>query len=159
MIIKYSEDDLRNDFIKYLKEQGYEDIGTEINTGYNANFVDCVYVDKRRRFVCVELKLKNISVVIKQAVKLLRYTPLVYVALPVPKRKETRKRWETLVKRLKLGLYWLTENGVWMTCLTPKENRYLWGKELMLYNQQYLKKSFYHTMHITFLNKCVEYKE
>lgn len=117
-------------FIEYLKSQNLHDYATEVAVFGNSSIIDLVHIDKRRRMVCIEFKLGNIKKVFKQAIKLRRHTPLVYVAIPLPYRKphirvkdyESRFIINELAKNAIIEKAEENDLGVWF--LTPEPDSY-----------------------------------
>ena len=152
--MKIYEENVRESLINYLKEQGIQDIGKEVLLPDDWRYVDLVYIDKRRKFVCVEVKLTDYKKVIEQAQDCLKYTPLSYVAMPVPENYMRKADIEVEVARAGLGLMWMHPNGKWTVQYTPqKPNSKNYAKR---FNTQ-LKESLYFQLHITFMGKCVKY--
>jgi len=152
--MKIYEENVRESLINYLKEQGIQDIGKEVLLPDDWRYVDLVYIDKRRKFVCVEVKLTDYKKVIEQAQDCLKYTPLSYVAMPVPENYMRKADIEVEVARAGLGLMWMHPDGKWTVQYTPKR---IDSKKGDRYFNSQLKQSLYSQLHITFMGKCVKY--
>ena len=152
---KYSEDELREYFIEYLRSVGIKEIAKEVIL-FNGNNVDVVYIDKKRKFVCVELKLTDWKKVIQQAVLRLNVTPFVYIAMPVPKTWAKRKRVEDAIEQTGLGLIWLKDGKQWITQFMPKEHK---NNKAQDYFSDGFERSLYYNIHTTFLAKCIDYRQ
>ena len=152
-----TENQLRDNFCKYLESVGLHEYSKEVNFCSNSSFIDLVYVDEKRRFICVELKLKDWKKVIEQANKIKNKIELVYIALPIPKKNEIKKKIENIIEKEKLGLYWYNKkNDTWLKHFMPKE-RCLFSKDSIEYFNKNLKQSFYSNKHFTFMSKCINY--
>jgi hypothetical protein len=127
--VKVCEDDVRDNLIQYLESIGIKDIHKEVP--FFSKSIDVVYIDERRKFVCVEVKLTDYKTVFEQAGFLKRFINYVYVAMPIPATYYKRKRIEGEAKELGIGLYWLRDNRLWSQELEPRE--LMQNKELNKY--------------------------
>ena len=153
--MKVYEKDVRQSLIAYLKSQGVSEIGIEILLPDDYRFVDVVFIDEKRRFVCIEVKLTDWRKVIKQAMDCLKYTPLTYIAMPVPESLKIKSEIEIATCRAGLGLYWWHKDGTWDMQYQPSENTGQPKKDTKYYS---LQRSLYRHMHYTFMAKCLAYK-
>jgi len=154
--MKVYEEDVRQSLIAYLKSQGHTEIGTEILLEDDYRFVDVVYVDEKRRFICIEVKLTDWRKVIEQAQRCIKYTPLAYIAMPTPESPKIKDTISTATHRAGLGLYWYNPDGSWTLQYNPKENTGEPKKDIKYFNQQ-LKRSFYRHMQITFMSLVINH--
>ena len=153
--MKVYEEDVRQSLLKYLRSQGVSEIGIEILLPDDYRFVDVVFIDEKRRFVCIEVKLTDWRKVIEQAQDCLKYTPLTYIAMPVPESLKMKATIEIATCRAGLGLYWWLPDKTWELQYTPKENTGSIKKDAKYYS---LQQSLYHHIHMTFMSKCLAYK-
>lgn len=152
--MKIYEDDVRDNLIQYLENIGIKDIQKEVP--FFSKSVDVVYIDERRKFVCVEVKLTDYKGVFEQAGFLKRFISYVYVAMPIPASYYKRKKIENIARKLGIGLFWLKDNRLWGLEFEPKE---LDGnRDLDNYFKFEIGQTMFHCLHYTFLSKCIEYK-
>jgi len=148
-----SEDDLRKTLINFLRKRGYDDILIEFCLSAGWSIIDLVYLDEKRGFVCIELKLRNWKKVIQQAFKLKSCTPFIYIAMPAFKTSYKRKQVQDEARKLGLGVYWYTNQGMWRAVVQPEKIHYTEG-----YLSDRVAEKFFKSVHITFLSRCVEDK-
>ena len=117
-----TEELLREDFIKWLKEEGCELLAKEIQLFPGSSIHDLIFLDKERKFICVEFKLTDWKKVIEQAERIRLNTPLVYIAMPLPATIGKRDRIQEIVKQKNLGLFWFNKYGKWTAHSAPSEN-------------------------------------
>lgn len=146
-----TEELLREDFIKYLKEDGCEVLAKEVQLFPASNLHDLIYLDKERKFVCIEFKLTDWKKVIAQAIRVLNGTPLVYVAMPLPATIQKRNTIQEECKELGLGLFWFNKNGKWDRKYSPNEKVQFKDEEWIHYYNQNIEKSLYNHYHFTFI--------
>lgn len=156
--LKIYEEDVRQSLIDYLRSQGIKDIETEVCLGAGWSFVDIVYIDERRRFVCIEVKLRDWKKVLEQARKLLQWTPLVYIAMPAPATYYRKMQIEGAAGAEQIGVWWLRDNKVWQKKSVQAEERLFDKKNTFTYFNLDIQDSFYNCLNFTFLAKCVKYK-
>ncbi|OGU55420.1 MAG: hypothetical protein A2V66_16715 [Ignavibacteria bacterium RBG_13_36_8] len=146
-----TEEILRKDFIKYLKSEGIEVIAEEFGV-HGSSIFDCVYLDKKRRFIAVELKLTDWKKVIDQAMRIKKHVPLVYVAMPLPATINKRDAIEEIVKKLGLGLYGFNSEGNWICHSSPDERTTMTGESIVKYfEREHLEKPIFFQYHFTFI--------
>jgi hypothetical protein len=98
-----SETDLAFPVCRYLREQGYT-VRSEVK--------DCdITATKGDDLIIVELKRSFSTALLVQATKRQRMTDSVYVALPRPTRSGARSDIRQLLRRLELGLIFVSLNG------------------------------------------------
>jgi hypothetical protein len=98
-----SETDLAFPVCRYLREQGYT-VRSEVK--------DCdITATKGDDLIIVELKRSFSTALLVQATKRQRMTDSVYVALPRPTRSGARSDIRHLLRRLELGLIFVSLNG------------------------------------------------
>lgn len=159
--INVTELQMQKLYIKHLEEMGIKDIEEEVFM--LGGLCDVVYIDKRRRFICVELKLTDWRKVIEQAKKHFLMTPYVYICMPLPSIYK-RNKIEAIVEKEGLGLVWWnyenvkgkTQTILWKTERTPTEKKEKNGHEY--FNKEFLERPFYNCLYFTFMTKCVDYK-
>ena len=155
--MKIYEKDVVQEIIKYLKSTGIKDIATEVGM-FGESFIDVVYIDSSRNMVCVEVKLTDWRTVVKQALKLKKYTHNVYVIMPVP---ETRYRLNMITQEVNkngLGLAWFKDKKIHIVN-EPRKHGHLSSKGFQAQCfVSYLANNFYANLHISFLTRCIDYK-
>ena len=147
-----SEEDLRDSLIKYLGKQGAKNIVTELNVGCNWAWVDLVYIDEKRRFICIELKMRAWKKVLDQACKLKKMTPFVSIAMPQFKTYNKRRQVQREAEKLGIGVFWYGETGLWQTVAPPEK---IHSSEGIIGG--YLIDSLFTHFHFTFLTRCIEH--
>lgn len=148
---KFTESMLRDTFIEYLKSEGLTELATEVQT-IDLNVHDLIYIDKDRKFVCVEFKLTDWKKVIEQANRIRSWTPLVYVAMPLPVSIPKRDAIEDICKEHGLGLFWFNKYGGWKCCIAPNEKiKLIKGENLFEYFNRKTEQSLYQHYHFTFI--------
>lgn len=147
-----TEELLREDFIKYLEQEGCTEYAKEVQLFPAGNLIDLVYLDRERKFIAVELKLTDWRKVIQQALKVKQFTRLVYIAMPLPATITKRNKIETIVKDLNLGLFWFNKEGQWICHKSPEEDTSIkFGEGFEGYYNKLLEQNMYIHYHFTFI--------
>lgn len=160
---------LKKDFIEWMKSQGVDVIAEEIAPFGNGGFInDVIYLDKEKRFICVELKLIDWKKVVEQAVRIRRHHPLVYIAMPLPATIQKRDKIESIVKANGLGLFWYNKEGSWHMQFSPQEYKSALDENHFRYFNFSIEQSLFLHYHFTFIapflgqaalkSRTVEYK-
>jgi hypothetical protein len=144
-----TEEMLREDLIKYLESQNCEMLAKEVRLW--SSIIDLVYMDKERKFICVELKLTDWKKVVQQALKIKNHTPLVYIAMPLPATIGKRDRIQEIVKEKGLGLFWFRGDGRWDIWESPQEKIYPRHEDWIQYCNKKLEQKLYRHYHFTFI--------
>ncbi len=98
-----TETDLALPVCRYLRDHGYT-VRSEVR--------DCdITATKGDDLIIVELKRNFSTALLAQATKRQRITDSVYVALPRPSRRKARSDIQHLLRRLELGLIFVSVNG------------------------------------------------
>jgi hypothetical protein len=150
---KMTERELQNEFVKYLKSIGVEEIVEELQYVSGGGICDVVYIDEKRNFVCVELKLKDWKRVIRQAIEHRRYADLIYIAMPEPKNPELKKRIECAVRAEELGLHWFSEEKGWFGGGVPHPKLYQHKHDFF---SKSLQSSFWRSKMFSFIARAGE---